>query len=664
MCGYKKSEQNGIIGIDAGGTFTDVVFWGKNNGSIIAKVKTPTLRGDIPGTIESGLNSILKNIPAERIEALNLATTFATNAVVENKLCPSALILIGYEKDLADKIRNESIVNSEYIYTVNGGHGLKGNELARFDETAFRNVCAEIFKKVNAVAISSYFSVRNPSHEIRAREIIQKEYPHAYVTCGHELVAELDAIKRATTASLNVGLIPIIIDLLDSVEETCLKKGIKVPIMIARSDGSLVSMNWAREHPIETVLSGPAASAIGAGYLSNVERFARAAYVVDMGGTTTDIIHLGENGHPSLGDEGVIIGGYKTLLKSIDVYTFGLGGDSRVRYGKDRSLVIGPRRVRPLCSAAEEYPTVYDCLQNIRAGGSPEEPIVVFKGDNEKPEGVFEEKILTMLENNPSTMEYLLKDEKLANMCIAQLDDMERRGLIKYSGFTPTDAITALGFFAKWDKKASLLGAKILSAALEMDADELCGKVCEEVSRIAAKNVFIKSILRDGSCGDVSEEMKEIIGFALNKKAEGKPSITLGLNAELIGVGAPAWTFLSRAGEMLGEKGFVPQDAEVAGAVGAAVGTFFMRLAVLITPLNTGKFRAHLPTGICDYEDLEYAVSNIVEKMSPWISARAEKAGAVSPIIRYEREDTEVEMLGGFQKVRLFTHLYFNVACG
>lgn len=664
MFEFDNGNQKGILGIDAGGTFTDLVFWGEEDSRILASAKTPTLHGDLIGTIENGLNLILKEVSPEQIKAFNLATTLATNAIVEKKLRPSALILIGYDKESAARFGRGKVLNADYIYMVDGGHDPKGNEVAEFDETACRDACVSAFANVESIAVSSYFSVRNPSHELRAREIIQRERPGAYVTCGHELATELDALKRATTAVLNAGLIPIIIDLLNSVGDACRRRGINVPVMVVRSDGSLVSVDWARTHPIETVLSGPAASSIGACYLSGASKFSRGSCVVDIGGTTTDIIYLDEAGRPVLGSEGTTVGGHKTLVKSIDIFTFGLGGDSRVRFSKDHELIIGPRRVLPLCSAAAEHPEVIGCLKDIIADGSLQEPIVVFPGDRGKASGTFEERIMAVLRGGPSSVVRLLKNERLANMGMIGLEEMEQKGLVQFAGFTPTDALTALGRLGKWGGEASELGAKIIARGDGESAAALCVTVCESVSRIAAKNIFMKRLSTRGFDFNKEAGAVSLIDFSLLSHDGPAPSIQLKLNTEVIGVGAPSWAFIPRTGELLSELTVQPENAGVAGAVGAAVGAFYLRYAVLITPLASGGYRAHLPEGIKDFELLEAAVDDTAALITPWIKERAMNSGAKNPLVTYKRVDTEAAIAGGIRKIHLSTHLYFDVSDG
>ena len=657
------NKQKGILGIDAGGTFTDLVFWGESELKVVASAKTPTRHNDLAGTIKSGLELILRHVRPEQIKTFNLATTLATNAIVENKLRSSVLVLIGYDDDLVEKYKKNKIFGVEHIYKVSGGHDIKGEEADAFDEDAFLDACSQFLCDVESVAVSSYFSVRNPSHELRARDLIHAASPRTYVTCGHELASDLDALKRATTASLNAGLIPIVIELFDSVKKVCGEFNIHVPIMVVRGDGSLVSMEWARLHPIETVLSGPAASAIGACYLADAQDYARGACVVDIGGTTTDIISLDSRGRPILNPEGTTVGGHKTLVKSIDIYTFGLGGDSRVSLTKDRKLKIGPRRVKSLCSAASENVAVMECMNDIKTEKSVYEPLVVFYGGEHGARfSNFEQKIMAQVKERPASIHSILKNEKSPYMALTMLEEMEQKGLIEFAGFTPTDALCAIGLIEKWDGTPSKLAAEIIAQSCGLHPMEFCYQVCREVSRIAAKNIFMKELRSYVQPNGEIDGFERALDFAVADTEEGLPAIQLKLNSELIGVGAPSWAFMPLTGELLSESPMNPENAGVAGAVGAAVGTFFLKYAALILPLQSGGFRAHLPHGIQDFTELVAAVAATIDIVTPWIAERAKNAGAQVPIIRYKREDTEAVVAGGIRKMYLSTHIYFDVS--
>lgn len=664
MTNLHPSPDSGILGIDAGGTFTDLAFLSGDPLTVAAKVKTPTHHSDLIATIAAGMDELLRQVPQKRIKGINLATTLATNAIVENKLRPMGLILIGYEAESVAQPLRRGEFGTDLVRLVAGGHNARGNELAPLDEDSLEQALMELGPKVEALAISSYFSVRNTDHEMRALSMARRLLPDIYLTCGHELASDLNAIKRATTASLNAGLIPIVMDLLHSVEQVCLERGVDAPITVVRGDGSLVSADWAALHPVEMVLSGPASSACGACFLARRDLADRPSWAVDIGGTTTDVINLDRQGRPAINPNGAMVGQHRTLVRAIDIKTFGLGGDSRVRMDKHWSLVLGPRRVRPLCAAVQEHPSIMDELSGaLRFGGC--EPLFVFPGRGKLiSSSSFEKRILDRMGEGVHLRDTLYEGESMWEICDQELAEMERRGLVTFAGFTPTDALHVLGLLKQWDRRASVLGARLLAAGLEQSPETFAAAVREQTSYSIAFSVFRKSLAAQGCELSEGGEGDALLELALRRRqqpAEGS-RLEPELDAAVIGVGAPAWAFMERAGELDGAPVLLPDHAEVAGAVGAVVGSFALDYAVQITPLPDGRFRAHNPLGVADFDLLDQAVEATKTQLLPWMQERARKAGAADPQVECARYDDTVWFAGHKRSMYFGTQLLFSVS--
>jgi N-methylhydantoinase A/oxoprolinase/acetone carboxylase beta subunit len=210
--------------------------------------------------------------------------------------------------------------------------------------------------KVSAFAVSSYFSVRNPEHEMQVKDLIQ-ELTGLPVVCGHELAQSLGAYERGVTAYLNAQLLPVAEGFLKTVVCEIERRGLEPRIAMLRCDGSVVSMHEAMRKPIESVFSGPAASLLGASYLSGHE----TCTVIDVGGTSTDV-SLIHKGLPCLSENGAIVGGWQTKVRALRMETSAMGGDSHV-WVQGSKTNIGPRRVIPLCRAAVLYPSFMDTLK-------------------------------------------------------------------------------------------------------------------------------------------------------------------------------------------------------------------------------------------------------------------------------------------------------------
>ncbi|MFV0363291.1 MAG: hydantoinase/oxoprolinase N-terminal domain-containing protein [Suipraeoptans sp.] len=656
-------EEKGIIGIDAGGTFTDLIFLNSEDGTVQAKAKTPTHHDNLIKTIENGLDILLKNINVAMVSSFNLATTLATNAIVENRLRPVALIAIGYDVMLIEKAEKDATFNTEYIYTVRGGHQQSGDEKEALDEEALEKVIKELPEAVEGIAVSSYFSVRNTAHENRAVEIIHALRPDIYVSCGHELSTDLDAIKRATTTTLNAGLIPIVMGLINSVERVCNERNINVPITIVRGDGTIVGAPWAKEHPVEMILSGPAGSACGARYLAIRNAISeRESWVVDIGGTTTDIIRLDAKGKPVLLDEGATVANHKTLVKTIDIYTFGLGGDTRILKNSDGSLELDRRRVKSLCSLAEEWPMVIDELKQLVKRKYQGEPLFLVKGAG-VAENEFETKIMQNLANGPKSRALLLAGENALWIKYRYLDSMEERGLVQYSSFTPTDALHVLNQLNLWSKEASVLAASLMINSFLKTTALVATWVKDMVEKTIEKTIILKNLSVDGvslTTGDEGHKLIDEMIFGENRISQ---QLNFNLAGSLVGVGAPTWAFLPKVGKVCHETALLPENAEVAGAVGAAVGSFALVYSVRIAPVKgSGLYRVHYPIGIKDFEELEDAVDFANQFMERWLTERAEKAGANNPMIESSREDkTALISLNG-NAIYLYTELTYDVS--
>lgn len=662
---HGKITTSGVIGIDAGGTFTDLVFYSGADGAILAKTKTPTKHDDLVSTIKNGIEAMLREVDAQAVTSVNLATTLATNAIVEDKLRPTAIFLIGYPEDTVAQARKRQTFGTGNLIRIPGGHDAWGNEREPFGEAELMEEIGNLDTGIQSVAVSGYFAVRNTTHENRAMQLIQECRPEVYVTCGHELATDLDAIKRATTCGLNAGLIPIVMELLDSVENVCMQMGMDVPIMVVRGDGSLVGADWAKLHPVEMILSGPAASACGAHILAGAGKLGRASWAVDMGGTTTDIIRLDKEGRPVLMEKGANVAGHRTLVKAIDIYTFGLGGDSRVTFDSEHRLILGPRRVISLCVLAQEYPEIIPEMQKWKLDGYVGEPLFILRGQGQ-PEGEFENRIMGRLaDGRPRLVPALLDEEEMPRFRREALEVMEAQGYVQFASFTPTDALHVLGLLDLWERKASIAGAAMYLADWEEESPgSFSERVRDQVVRMITSALFRKSISKEGLVLEKDGEGQKLIDMSLSQGKEGQAGIYLRLNAVLIGAGAPAWAFVPRVGEQLQETSVIEEDADVAGAVGAAAGSFLLVYAIRINPNEEGYYRVHHPMGCTDYGDLEQAVEETCDKMLPWVEERARRAGAFAPQVTWSREDRAAWVNGSSKKLHLWTQLTFTVSDG
>ncbi|MBN9054315.1 MAG: hydantoinase/oxoprolinase family protein, partial [Rhizobiales bacterium] len=281
-----------LLGIDTGGTYTDAVLYSETQG-VVARAKALTTRHDLSVGISGAVEAVLSEAkaPVSAIGLVSLSTTLATNALVEGQGGRAGLVMIGFGPEdlkrdgLADALGNDPVL------FLPGGHNVHGNE-APLDMTALDEVLPVLAETVSSFAVAGYFAVRNPAHEERVRDRI-RAVSHLPVTCSHELSSRLGGPRRALTTLLNARLVSMIDRLIGSCEDYLKRRGIDVPMMVVRGDGALISAAEARLRPIETILSGPAASLVGARHLTGLDN----AVVSDIGGTTTDVAVL-DGGRP------------------------------------------------------------------------------------------------------------------------------------------------------------------------------------------------------------------------------------------------------------------------------------------------------------------------------------------------------------------------------
>ena len=354
-----------LIGVDTGGTYTDAAVIDAADHSVVASAKALTTRGDLAIGVGEAIRGALAQLPAtigpERIALVAVSTTLATNAVVEGHGGPVCTLLVGFDAAMAARTGIAAAFPGMPVEIVGGGHDHGGTEKAPLDEAAVAAAVERYAGGVEAFAVAGAFAVRNPEHERRVRDLVvgRTGLP---VTLSTELSSALDAPRRALTAALNARLISRIARLIDAVSRAMAGLGIRAPLMIVKGDGTLALAASVATRPIETVLSGPAASLVGARWLSGLESFVLS----DMGGTTTDLAVFAD-GRARVTDDGADLGGWRTMVRAIDVRTVGLGGDSEVTLGPRGEIAIGPARLLPVSLLGSRFPEIVESLRHAVA---------------------------------------------------------------------------------------------------------------------------------------------------------------------------------------------------------------------------------------------------------------------------------------------------------
>ena len=338
-----------IVGLDMGGTHIDGVI--VSEGSIIDTIKTPRYADDLFESIWMTLEKLLMGHDISKIKRINLSTTVSTNAIVEGKTSPVGMIIQsgpGMPHDFLACGCENSFISG---YIDHRGKVVEDLKLEEIEDVKIK------FKEKNikSCAIVTKFSTRNFDHELRIKDLLEDGFSH--ITMGHTLSGRLNFPRRVFTSYLNAATYHTFRDFSTSIQNAMEQKGADIPLFILKADGGTTSLQEAGKKPVETILSGPAASFMGLNALLNTQK---DALLLDIGGTTTDIFFLAD-GVPLFEPIGIEIHGYKTLIRAIYSFSIGLGGDSSIDI-VNHELKIGPKRHGPPYALGGPKPTPSDAM--------------------------------------------------------------------------------------------------------------------------------------------------------------------------------------------------------------------------------------------------------------------------------------------------------------
>ena len=583
-----------LLGIDTGGTYTDAVIFSHAQG-VISKAKSLTTKHDLSVGISKAADLAIDRYdgdPAELAFA-SISTTLATNALVEGKGNSVALIMIGFEPSDLDKAGLSDALGSDPVLFLPGGHDVHGNGKP-LDVEPLAGFVEANRDSINAFAIVGMFAVRNASHEITVRDCLI-DITGLPCTCSHELSLKLGGPKRALTTLLNARLVPMIRHLIEATRGYLATTGLDMPLMIVRGDGTMVGADFALTRPIETILSGPAASLVGVKQLVGASN----AVVSDIGGTTTDIAIL-EEGWPRIDPGGAIVGGFHTMVEAVAMHTYGLGGDSEVSLDERSAtgLKLGPRRQVPISLLALEHDRIV--LEELRRQARLENIThlngrFAFLSAVGVAPGMLrttEAKLLEKLADFPKPLDLLLR----GNSELGTLNSLVKKGLVHVGGFTPSDACHVLDLQHNWNLEAAQIAAELFARQrnrfgnrIADGAMAISARVKNQLTRQSADFILETCMREDGL--ELGTAEKKLIERSLdNEKSFAKLDISL--DRALIGVGASAKIYYPAVGERLNSQCLVPGDGDVANAIGAVSGMIrIKRSLTLISDDGGGSFQ-------------------------------------------------------------------------
>jgi N-methylhydantoinase A/oxoprolinase/acetone carboxylase beta subunit len=665
-----------LLGVDTGGTYTDAAILRTDTRTVVATAKALTTKGDLAVGVTEAISLAVAKLPGtihpEDIALVSVSTTLATNAVVEGHGGAVAAVLIGFDADMVARTGIAKAFPDLPILCVPGGHDHNGNELCALDTLALLAAAERL--PVEAFAVASQFAVRNPAHELAAASVL--ENLGRPVTLSSELSAALDAPRRALTAVLNARLVARISGLVSAVQKSMAELGIDCPLMVVRGDGTLASASTVALRPIETVLSGPAASMVGAAWLSGLSDF----ILSDMGGTTTDL-GLFVDGRPRTAPDGAEVGGWRTTVRAIDVTTVGLGGDSEVLIGTRMDVSLAPQRVMPLSLLAAKFPKVLTTLASDLAdpevsslhgkflvlpfGASASidpqlQNASVARQNSDDAEflGVREKEILALVATGPISARQVLKASGGART-VAKLVKSGKLGL---AALTPSDAAHVLGLQNNWSAEGAYLGAAIsarlqtMRSPSEDTVKSLCHSIWDATVSRSAEEVAVVAL------GPQARSNPLVACVAAGNTTMGLANIRIAPTVALVAVGGPVQVFYPEVGRRLGCEVVFPAHCEVANAVGAATGVVARSAQATIELNDGGGFVVHGPLGVHQVQNGPAALTLAAQLANDQAIALALRSGASAPTLR--TSVTKHHLPGSTDDNLLFSALIISEAVG
>jgi N-methylhydantoinase A/oxoprolinase/acetone carboxylase beta subunit len=632
-----------VLGIDTGGTYTDGVLLDYRPRRVVATTKTLTTRHDLTVCILNTLDALLPQ-DRSRIKLVSISTTLATNAIAEGKGRPVALFLLGYDPELIRRFRFEASFATPRFEYIRGGHDLLGQEQAALDLETLLEKANALQDQVEAFAVSGYFSPFNASHEEQAGQALANA-TGLPVVLGHQLSSRLNSVERATTASLNASLLSILQEFIGAMRVALDQRNVNAPVMIMRGDGALMGAAMANGRPVETVHSGPAASAIGGHFLAGLDK----ALVIDIGGTTTDIAVL-DGGRVTIRDEGTSVGPYRTAVRAAHIRSIGLGGDSLIAFDVEDHLNVGPVRVTPISYLAHHDPEVAQDLGRLshRLHKRPTPDHIEYWFLQREPQRFVQNdrarQVIEMLRQGPVSLPRILDRLGLYHPLQFDGQSLINEEIIGRAALTPTDLLHLTREYAPWNADAARIAAGVVAQLQGWTVAHLIQRTKEHIAeQIVAEVIsFItgQKLERQPAYAPIND-----LGLWLFEESLEDKNPYLGsritLKMPIIGIGAPAGIFLPRVAKLLGTQLVTPEHFQVANAVGAIAGSIMVSQEAWVFPqmrgLHVVGYYAQAGSERRRFSESEEAAAYARKAIGEQAAAEAKRAGAVDVHLEFEQ---------------------------
>ena len=372
-----------LVGVDVGGTFTDVIFADTESGRTEIH-KVPTTPDDPSDGVSTAISGLCErhNIAPTEINHLLHGTTIATNAILQHDGAKTGMITTRNYRDILHIGRHQrpehySIMQEvpwQDRVLVRRQHRLTASEriapptgqvLTELDEDEVRTAIQELKKAdIESIAVCFLFSYLNPVHENRARELIEEEYPECFVTTSSSVSPQFREFERFTTATMNAFIGPKVRDYVNHLATRIGDDGIRADLHVMSSNGGVATAKMVSDRPVMTLLSGPAAGVLGGAWTGELSNRTKLI-TFDMGGTSADIGIVSDGTFAQASARDTWIAGYPLLVSMIDIHTIGAGGGSIAYADPGGGFRVGPRSAGAIPGPAAygrggKQPTVTD----------------------------------------------------------------------------------------------------------------------------------------------------------------------------------------------------------------------------------------------------------------------------------------------------------------
>ncbi|MBI5439797.1 MAG: hypothetical protein HY900_01150, partial [Deltaproteobacteria bacterium] len=436
-------------------------------------------------------------------------------------------------------------------------------------------------------------------------------------------------------------------------------------LMVVKGDGSLLREDVVAERPVETILSGPAASVVGASFLMG-QKVAQAV-VIDIGGTTSDIAVL-KAGRPRLNEQGVTVGPWRTHVSAVDVRPVGLGGDSHIWTDQSGQIFIGPKRVEPLCLLAVRFPGLVSDLEALASRHVKETrftPTAYWTRNGAVSSGELsprEAEILATLAEGPRNVFGIAAALDTYPITVREeLNRLEAKRAVRPAGFTPTDIFHIRELLGLGERRASIAAAEVLSRQLGRETESFLQEVKETFNRKAAVEIVealasppVPYAAQEAECPACRSIWASAFwerDDAARRGSIGRMRWSVALEDPVVGIGAPAGILVPPLARRLGTEPVVPEHAEVANALGAIVGTILVQHEVLIRPAAGNVFVCFTIDGKLPGDTLDHAVERGRSFLAEKLQADVRRAGGDEMELSIREERKQARLASGLEMI-------------